>query len=126
MKVKVDLFAIGREPKPSKKSGKKHMLFMTTFGDSVPKDIDGLYEEVETADVWIPAVLADLFKPNVQISGEMEISAGSSGMFKKLTAFVWQGKRYVVDDNREVTIEDFEDTNDATPVVDGKGKINKV
>ena len=117
MKVRVDLFAIGRDPKASKKA-KKHMLFMTTFGDSVPKDADGLYEEVDVADVWIPTVLADLFKPNIKISGEMEIS----GEFKKLTAFVWEGKRYVVDENREVSIEDFVDNTITEP----KGKINKV
>ena len=107
MKVRVDLFAIGRAPKASKK-GKKHMLFMTTFGDSVPKDADGLYEDVDVADVWIPTVLADLFKPDIKILGEMDIS----GEFTKLTAFVWQGKRYVVDDNREVSIDDYDDISD--------------
>lgn len=108
MKVRVDLFAIGRNPKASKKSGKKHMLFMTTFGDSLPKDVDGLYEDVEVADVWIPGVLADLFKPNIKILGEMEIT----GEIKRLTAFIWDGKRYIVNENREVSIEDFEDNSD--------------
>ena len=106
MKVRVDLFAIGRNPKASTK-GKKQVLFMTTFGETLPKDSDGLYEEVDTTMVWIPSVLADIFKPNVKILGEMEIS----GEFSSLKAFVWEGKKYHVNDNREVSIEDFEDNS---------------
>ena len=128
MKVKVDLFAIGRDPKVSKKSGKKHVLFMTSFGDSIPKDADGLYEEIDTTDVWIPAVLADLLKPNVKIDGEMDVGVMNGNMTKRLTAFTWSGKRYavVVNENREATVEDFEDMSDVLPVFEGKGKINKV
>lgn len=66
-----------------------------------------IYEEVDTTMVWIPSVLADIFKPNVKILGEMEIS----GEFSSLKAFVWEGKKYHVNDNREVSIEDFEDNS---------------